>query len=69
MKGLLRTLEAYINPSEKPEPLPLTWDVSLEEQHRIIWAYANLCNITYHQAMEQLYYLSYSEAKEFLGES
>jgi hypothetical protein len=43
--------------------------VPLEEEIRIINSYARFCRITFSQAMEQLYYMSYEDAKEFLGES
>ena len=52
-----------------PEPEVITWDLPIEEIQRVIWAYARRKRCTYDKAISKLCYMTYKEARRFLGES
>ena len=68
MDKFWKALDAWFNPPPVSAPPELDWDVPPEEIHRVAWAYAHLMQCTYEEAQEQLAYLTYTDAKEFLGE-
>ena len=69
MHKFLKAAEEFLTPPPPPKLPSIDWDVSPEEIHRVTWAYANLANCTYDEALDQLYYMSYADVKEFLGEA
>ena len=51
-----------------PEPEVITWDLPIKEIQRVIRSYARLMHCSYDEAIGQLCYMSYRDAKDFLGE-
>ena len=68
MDKFWKAIDAFLNPEPVLAPLELDWGVAPAEIHRMTWAYAHLVQCTYEEAQEQLGYLTYADAKEFLGE-
>ena len=69
MFKFVKAFEEYLNPKPPPANPEINWDVDPQEIHRVAWAYAHLANCSYYEAIDQLFYMTYEEAKEFLGES
>ncbi len=68
MHKVLKAVEDFLNPAPPPENPGIDWDVSPEVINHVIWAYANLADCSYAEAIDQLSYMSLADAKEFLGE-
>ena len=68
MLKIAKAFEKLLYPTF-PEPEVITWDLPIEEIQRVIWAYARRMRCTYDQAISKLCYMSYRDAKRFLGES
>ena len=69
MLKLVKAVEKFLYPEAPPEPEVITWDLPIEEIQRVIWAYARRMRCTYDKAISKLCYMTYRDAKEFLGES
>ena len=61
-------INEFLSPPPPAEEPTIDWDVPPAEIHRVTWAFAHLANCTYREARQQLFYMSYADAKEFLGE-
>jgi hypothetical protein len=57
------------NPAPPHAEPTIDWDVPPAEMQRVTWAYAHLANCTHEEAVDQLSYMTYADAKIFLGES
>jgi hypothetical protein len=69
MDKFLKAIEAFFNPTPPPEEPRIDWDVSPAEIQRVTWSYASLADCTFEEAVDQLSYMTYADAKEFLGET
>jgi hypothetical protein len=61
-------INELLNPTLPPKEPTIDWDVSPAERRRVMWSFASLADCTYEEAVDQLSYMTYADAKEFLGE-
>ena len=61
-------INELLNPPPLTSEPTIGWDVPPAKIHRVTWSYASLANCTYEEARDQLSYMTYADAKEFLGE-